>query len=142
MTAYRRPFAVGAKESLELGFPARPNVEMPDDSNHDRSLLAQPPRRPIIAAERALLMSRDMAISKQLRQYAAARVTRRLIRAVPWIGGIVALVTLGSAIRRKGFLGGSLDTALDMIPFVGGAKNLAEIGRGRDFIRDKQRLAG
>jgi hypothetical protein len=58
------------------------------------------------------------------------------------IGGIVALVTLGSAIRRKGFLGGSLDTALDMIPFVGGAKNLAEIGRGRDFIRDKQRLAG
>jgi hypothetical protein len=87
-------------------------------------------------------MSRDMAINKQLRQYAAARVTRRLIRAVPWIGGIVALVTLGTAIRRKGFLGGSLDTALDMIPFVGGAKNLAEIGRGRDFIRDKQRLAG
>ena len=83
-----------------------------------------------------------MAIGKQLRQYAAGRVTRRLVRAVPWIGGIVALVTLGSAIRRKGFLGGSVDTALDMIPFIGGAKNLAEIGRGRDFIRDKQRLAG
>jgi hypothetical protein len=87
-------------------------------------------------------MSRDMAIGKQLRQYATVGVRRRLIRAVPWIGGIVALVTLGTAIRRKGFLGGSLDTALDMIPFVGGAKNLAEIGRGRDFIRDKQRLAG
>ena len=83
-----------------------------------------------------------MAMSKQLRQYATRRVTRRLVRAVPWIGGIVALVTLGGAIRRKGFLGGSLDTALDMVPYVGGAKNLAEIGRGRDFIRDKQRLAG
>jgi hypothetical protein len=89
-----------------------------------------------------LLFIHDMAMSKQLRQYATRRVTRRLVRAVPWIGGIIALVTLGSAIRRKGFLGGSMDTALDMIPFVGGAKNLAEIGRGRDFIRDKQRLAG
>jgi hypothetical protein len=98
---------------------------------------------PIISApERALLVSGDMTVTKQLRQYAAGRVTRRLVRAVPWIGGIVALVTLGSAIRRKGFLGGSVDTALDMIPFIGGAKNLAEIGRGRDFIRDKQRLAG
>ena len=87
-------------------------------------------------------MNSDMGMSKQLRQYAARRVTRRLVRAVPWIGGIVALVTIGSAIRRKGFVGGSLDTALDMIPYVGGAKNLAEIGRGRDFIRDKQRLAG
>jgi hypothetical protein len=28
-----------------------------------------------------------------------------------------------------------------MIPFVGGAKNLVEAGRGRDFIRDK-RLPG
>jgi hypothetical protein len=83
-----------------------------------------------------------MTVTKQLRQYAAGRVTRRLVRAVPWIGGIVALVTLGGAIRRKGFLGGSVDTALDMIPFIGGAKNLAEIGRGRDFIRDKQRLVG
>jgi hypothetical protein len=89
-----------------------------------------------------LLVTDDMTVTKQLRQYAAGRVTRRLVRAVPWIGGIVALVTLGSAIRRKGFLGGSVDTALDMIPFVGGAKNLAEIGRGRDFIRDKPRLAG
>jgi hypothetical protein len=81
-------------------------------------------------------------MSKQLRQYAKRRVTRRLIRAVPWIGGVVALVTLGGAIRRKGLLGGSLDTALDMVPYVGGVKNLAEIGRGRDFIRDRQRLAG
>jgi hypothetical protein len=26
---------------------------------------------------------------------------------------------------------------LDFIPFVGGAKNLAEAARGRDFIRDR-----
>lgn len=60
---------------------------------------------------------------------------------MPWLGGVVALVALGGAIRRKGVLGGTVDTALDMIPFVGGAKNLAELGRGRDFIRDKRIVA-
>jgi hypothetical protein len=78
-----------------------------------------------------------MAITRQIGQYAGRRMTRRLYRSMPWIGGIIALATLGSAIRRKGLLGGTMDTALDFIPFVGGAKNLAEIGRGRDFIGDK-----
>ena len=85
-----------------------------------------------------MLMDDGMTMTRQLRQYAGRKVTRRLMRSVPWIGGILALATLGSAIRRKGFLGGSLDTALDMIPFVGSAKNLAEAGRGRDFIRDRE----
>ena len=78
-----------------------------------------------------------MAMTTQLRQYAGRKLTRRLIRTMPWIGGILALATLGSAVRRKGLLGGTLDTALDLIPFVGGAKNLAEAGRGRDFFPDK-----
>jgi hypothetical protein len=56
---------------------------------------------------------------------------------VPFIGSVIALITLGGAMRRKGFLGGTLDTALDFIPFVGTAKNLAEVGRGRDFIPDR-----
>jgi hypothetical protein len=63
---------------------------------------------------------------------------RRLARSLPWIGAAVALATLGGAIRRKGLFGGTLNTALDAIPFVGGAKNLAEVYRGRDFIRDKR----
>ena len=53
--------------------------------------------------------------------------------------GFVALVTVGQAIRRKGALGGSVDTALDFIPWVGGVKNAAEAVRGRDFIRDRPR---
>jgi hypothetical protein len=80
--------------------------------------------------------------AKHLKRYAGRKLTRRLTRAMPWIGGVVALVTIGAAIRRKGFLGGTVDTALDMIPFVGGAKTLVEVGRGRDFIRDKPRLVG
>ena len=61
------------------------------------------------------------------------------MRAIPWLGAVVALVTLGSAIRRKGLFGGALDTALDFTPVVGTMKNMAEVGRGRDFIRDKDR---
>lgn len=78
-----------------------------------------------------------MPVATQLRQYAGRRVARRLARSVPWVGGLIALATLGAAIRRKGWLGGSADTALDIVPFVGSAKNLVEVVRGRDFIRDK-----
>lgn len=62
---------------------------------------------------------------------------RRMSRTMPWIGGALALLTLGGAIRRKGWVGGTLHTALDFVPFVGTAKNLAEIRRGRDFFPDR-----
>jgi hypothetical protein len=78
-----------------------------------------------------------MSASKQIQQYATRRITKKLTRAIPWFGAVVALVTLGAAIRRKGLFGGTVDTALDFTPVVGTLKNLAEIGRGRDFIRDK-----
>lgn len=78
-----------------------------------------------------------MAMTRQLGRFAGRKVSRRLMRSMPWIGGAVVLLTLGGAIRRKGLFGGTLDTALDFIPFVGAAKNLAEARRGRDFIREK-----
>jgi hypothetical protein len=78
-----------------------------------------------------------MGISHQIGQYASRRATRKLARAIPWLGAVVALMALGGAIRRKGWLGGALDTALDFTPVVGTMKNMAEVGRGRDFIRDR-----
>jgi hypothetical protein len=80
-----------------------------------------------------------MGVGRQIGQFASRRATRKLTRAVPWLGAVVALLTLGSAIRRKGWFGGALDTALDFTPVVGTMKNLAEVGRGRDFIRGKIR---
>lgn len=65
------------------------------------------------------------------------RIVRKMIRSVPYLGGLVAVVMLGSAIRRKGVVRGAAHTALDMIPFVGGAKNAAEVIRGRDFFPDR-----
>ena len=80
-----------------------------------------------------------MGMNHQIRQYATRRATRKLTRTVPWLGAIIALLTIGEAMRRKGFLGGALDTALDFTPVVGTIKNMAEVGRGRDFIRDRPR---
>ena len=78
-----------------------------------------------------------MSVSGQALQYVQRRIARKLLRAVPWLGSLVALGTLASSIRRKGPLGGAVDTAFDFIPFVSGVKNAAEILRGRDFIQDK-----
>jgi hypothetical protein len=78
-----------------------------------------------------------MSMKKQLVQYGRAKMTKRLLRAAPWVGGVIALATLGSAISRKGVFRGALDTALDFIPFVGGVKNAAEVARGRDIIPDR-----
>ena len=78
-----------------------------------------------------------MSMTTQAVQYGQRRLTRKLARSVPWIGGLLALVTVGAAMRRKGFFKGALDTALDFTPVVGGVKNLAEVARGRDFIRDR-----
>jgi hypothetical protein len=78
-----------------------------------------------------------MGIGQKLKQYAGRRVTRRLYRSMPWIGGALALLTLGRVVGRKGLIGGVVDVALDFIPVIGSAKNLAEAGRGRDFIPDR-----
>jgi hypothetical protein len=78
-----------------------------------------------------------MGIGRQAVQFGQRRIARKMLRAVPWLGGLVALVTVGRAIRRKGMVGGSVDTALDFLPYVGGVKNAAEVVRGRDFIPDR-----
>jgi hypothetical protein len=82
-----------------------------------------------------------MTIQQQALRYGQRRVTRRLGRALPWIGTAIALAALGSQIRRKGLVRGSADTALNAVPVVGALKTLAEVVRGRDFFPDK-RVAG
>ena len=57
---------------------------------------------------------------------------------MPWIGGAIALATVVSTMRRKGFFGGVMDTGLNASPFVGAAKNSVELVRGRDFFPDRE----
>jgi hypothetical protein len=77
-----------------------------------------------------------MGITQQAMRYGQRRIARKLIRAVPFLGAVVALATVGRAIRRKGMVGGTVDTTLDFIPYVGAVKNTLELVRGRDFIQE------
>ena len=85
----------------------------------------------------AICSDRSMANSAPLTRYATRKLTRRLSRSLPWVGGVIALATIGSAMRRKGIVRGIIHSALDAIPYVGAAKNMTEAVRGRDFLADK-----
>jgi hypothetical protein len=76
-------------------------------------------------------------MTRSVMRWGGTRLARRLSRSLPFFGAAVALVTLGAAIRRKGFFRGAADTALNAIPFVGGAKAAVEVVRGRDLIPDR-----
>ena len=78
-----------------------------------------------------------MSIPATMTRYGATRVSRRLSRSIPFIGAVVAIAALGAAIRRKGWFGGTVDTTLNAIPFVGAAKTVVEVVRGRDLIADR-----
>jgi hypothetical protein len=73
----------------------------------------------------------------RLARWGGARLSRRLARSIPFVGAVVAVATLGATMRRKGVVGGLADTGLNSIPFVGAAKNVAEVVRGEDFFPDR-----
>jgi hypothetical protein len=58
-------------------------------------------------------------------------------RSLPVIGAAIAVVTIASAMRRKGVISGALDSMLNAVPFIGAAKNVVEVARGRDFFPDR-----
>jgi hypothetical protein len=80
-----------------------------------------------------------MLVAQKIARWGGVRLSRRAARSIPWIGTAVALATVAATIGRKGFFGGMLDTGLNAVPFVGAAKNVAEVVRGRDFIPDRPR---
>jgi hypothetical protein len=78
-----------------------------------------------------------MAIANHIVRWGGARMSNRLSRSMPWIGAGIALLTIAGTMKRKGFLRGGVDTALNALPVVGAMKNVAEVVRGRDFIPDR-----
>jgi hypothetical protein len=82
-----------------------------------------------------------MTTTGRVARWGGARLTTRATRSVPWIGAAIALATIAGTMRRKGFFRGALDTGLNATPFLGAAKNMAEMVRGRDFIADRPRPA-
>ena len=78
-----------------------------------------------------------MTIARTVTRWGAARASRRLSRSIPFIGTFIALGALGVAVRQKGMLRGSADTALNAMPFIGALKTAVEVVRGRDIFADK-----
>jgi hypothetical protein len=78
-----------------------------------------------------------MAMTNRAVKWGGARLSRRMARSLPWVGAAVAIVTVASTMRRKGVISGALDSGLDAVPFVGLAKNVFEVARGRDFFPDR-----
>lgn len=79
-----------------------------------------------------------MALTTYASKFAQRRMTKKLYRAVPFLGAAVALATVAAVARRKGVLRGTLDTALDFTPGVGLVKNTIEVIRGKDLIPDRE----
>ena len=78
-----------------------------------------------------------MPLTDRLVRYGGARLSRRMTRAMPVLGAAIALATIAATMKRKGLLRGALDTGLNAVPFVGAAKNVVELARGRDFFPDR-----
>jgi hypothetical protein len=78
-----------------------------------------------------------MTLGNRLTRWGGARLSRRVSRALPFVGAAIAAATVVATMRRKGVIGGALDTGLNAVPGIGLAKNAIEIARGRDFFPDR-----
>jgi hypothetical protein len=76
-------------------------------------------------------------MTNRIARWGGARLSRRLSKSVPVVGAVIAAATVVGTMRRKGVVSGALDTGLNAVPFVGAAKNVIEIARGRDFFPDR-----
>jgi hypothetical protein len=64
-------------------------------------------------------------------------LVKRGAKMLPFGGAAVAVFLVGHDIKKKGVLGGLVNSGLDAIPVVGLAKNAVELVRG-DFISDRK----
>jgi hypothetical protein len=62
---------------------------------------------------------------------------KRVAKAVPYLGTVMAIGLVGYDIKRKGVVKGVLNSGLDAIPFVGTGKNILEFFTG-DLLPDKK----
>lgn len=74
---------------------------------------------------------------KSLKRKAVEVAGWRLVRVIPYVGAVAAVGMVGYDIKKKGLVGGVLNSGLDAIPFVGLGKNVVEYFTG-DFFPDRE----
>lgn len=90
--------------------------------------------------DRSLHGVMDMAIGHRFARWGGARLSRRFARSIPFLGAAIGAATVAATMRRKGAIGGLLDTGLNAIPAIGVLKIIVEYTRGRDLFPDKGTL--
>lgn len=82
-------------------------------------------------------MADRQEIKRKILHAGGWQVAKRIAKTVPFGGTAVAVILVGSDIRKKGVVKGVVNSGIDAIPFVGLAKNAIELATG-DFIPDKK----
>ena len=82
------------------------------------------------------MAKKEHSIKRKLVHAGGWQIVKRGAKMLPFGGTAIVLLLVGSDIKRKGVVGGLVNSGIDAIPFVGLAKNAVELIRG-DFIADK-----
>jgi hypothetical protein len=83
------------------------------------------------------MAKKQQTLKRKLVHAGGWQLVKRGAKMLPFGGTAVVLFLVGSDIKRKGVVGGLVNSGIDAIPFVGLAKNAVELVRG-DFIADKE----
>ena len=78
----------------------------------------------------------NKSLKRKLAEVGGWQLAKRIGKAVPYVGTVMALGLVGYDIKKKGVVKGVLNSGLDAIPFVGLAKNAVEFFTG-DLIPNK-----
>ncbi len=65
------------------------------------------------------------------------QIAKRVAKAVPYVGSVMAIGLVGYNVRKKGLVRGVIDSGIDAIPVVGTVKNVTEFFTG-DLIPAKE----
>jgi hypothetical protein len=68
-----------------------------------------------------------MDVPRKFGWWAGLKVARRLGKSVPLVGTAISIAVLAQEVKRKGLVGGVVNTGLDALPFFGALKNGIEL---------------
>jgi len=82
------------------------------------------------------MIKENTSLQKKLVKAGGWSLAKRVAKSIPYVGTVMTIGLVGYDIKKKGVVGGVLNSGLDAIPFVGLGKNVIELIRG-DFFPDK-----
>lgn len=82
------------------------------------------------------MAEKKKTLTRKMAEAGSWKVARRVAKSIPYVGTAMTLGLIGYDIKKKGVVGGILNSGIDAIPFVGLAKNAVEFFTG-DIFPDK-----